>query len=385
MKGTFYDVDTSVITGGMGNDTIVALGKTRNSLYGGGGDDTMEVALSAQKATNYWYADSGTDTVTGGEATDYYYGGVIGAGVVDLGFGDDFAYGGLRASTISGNFGNDIINGSPFGDSLSGGLDNDTITGDFGDDTIYAGDGNDIITGGYGADLIHGDYGDDLIKPSQFGYWAYVRDTVFGGAGNDTITESARSISLHGGSGDDLFQTVGAANIHGDYGNDRFEIGTSGLRVQKDHINQKTNVYAGDGNDKVDVYGAPNDRISIDLGTGKDTATIWQRSDSTYTTVSGGYGSDTFIWKPISGYFQLYYSAALESNLAQGSRDQLFCTQPMSLSVGFLLEDSSFGKNAFVSHVQEGNGWGNVNFIDKNGTTMQVLVPNNVSVSWGLI
>ncbi|MEZ5823293.1 MAG: calcium-binding protein [Geminicoccaceae bacterium] len=168
---------TESSTGGVGTDQTLEITLTSNNA-----SDTFGVAdLSATATTALalqalvggdielsFIGNGGVDTITGSDFDDYIDGG-NGADVLDGGKGDD---------TIDGGGGGDTINGGDGDDTIDGGAGKDTIDGGKGDDTISGGDGNDTIMGGAGKDTIDGGDGNDKL---------------YGNGGADTFTFSTFS------------------------------------------------------------------------------------------------------------------------------------------------------------------------------------------------
>lgn len=148
-------INTSVVTGGVGNSTI----------HGDGGPDT----LLGQDGNDSILADGGNDSVNGGEGHD----------------------------TIRGGFAQDTLNGENGNDWLFGDGGNDTLNGGFGDDRLYGGDGNDNLNGSFGNDTLYGGNNDDTLSGS------FDNDYLSGEAGNDSLSGSFDDDTLIGGAGDD--------------------------------------------------------------------------------------------------------------------------------------------------------------------------------------
>ncbi|WP_245965223.1 Hint domain-containing protein [Paenirhodobacter hankyongi] len=262
-------------------------GNDRDTVYGGGGNDTISTGDDAD------YIDGGTgndsidagcddDTVDGGDGNDV----IVGAEGSDLifgGTGNDTIYGGLApgypdslnvpdATDLRPDNGMDTIHGGDGNDVIYGADDNDMLYGDGGDDYIDGGIDNDTIEGGEGNDTLIGGQGDDYIDGGA------ASDTIDGGEGNDTLIGGEGDDSITGGAGDD--------SIEGGTGQDTIHAGTG---------NDIAN--GGDGDDR--VFGEDGDDLltggqgqdSLDGGAGNDTLTGGQGVD----TLIGGLGSDTFI------------------------------------------------------------------------------------------
>ncbi|MCV3766673.1 hypothetical protein [Rhizobium sp. TRM95796] len=103
------------------------------------------------------------------------------------------------AFSFDGRKGDDYLRSSDQDTDLRGGMGNDTLIG---------GDGDDVLDGETGADRLRADNGDDRILVDNNG------DVAFGGGGDDEfILKPAKR--------------GGDAELHGDAGDDRFEIGKS--------------------------------------------------------------------------------------------------------------------------------------------------------------
>ncbi len=224
-----------LINVGSGNDIVQGSLGSKNTIYGGPGNDALrggyfDDTIYGGPDSDYLRGDDGNDTLYGEGGDDWLFGEngddtLIGAS------GNDRLYGSWGDDTLVGGGDDDYLEGSHnedtiYGDEINGtGIGNDTIYGDDPDvtwidpvthqaipsnDTIYAGMGNDVVYGGVGNDIIHGGAGVDFL---------------YGEAGDDEI---------HGGAdGDYLFGQLGVDKIYGDAGKDA--------------------LYGGDGNDE--LYG----------------------------------------------------------------------------------------------------------------------------------
>lgn len=161
---------------------------------------------------------------------------------------------------------------------LMGTAGRDTLNGGGGDDYIYGGDGHDLIRGGNGNDTIFGGFG---------------HDTVFGGGGDDLIV---------GGPGNDrMWGEAGNDTIFGVSGNNRFG-GGAGDDLLVGGIANDT-IYGGEGNDTIFgnegnnslwgmrgedlIHGSDgNDRI----GGGRGDDTLYGHGGN--DTIFGGMGDD---------------------------------------------------------------------------------------------
>jgi VCBS repeat-containing protein len=162
------------IEGGTGNNFVVAdglsqyivLGVGDDTIYGGGGNDT----IGSHEGNDLLFGDAGDDQVTGG-------------------LGLDTLYGGDGNDTLGGDDGNDLLYGDAGNDLMSGGV---------GNDTLYGGDGNDLLHLSAGDDHLDGGAGDDTaVFSGVFSHYGirydqatetYTVVDVTGVDGTDTIT-----------------------------------------------------------------------------------------------------------------------------------------------------------------------------------------------------
>ncbi len=231
--------------GGAGNDLLVDLSGGTAGLYGGSGDDLLQIA-EARFLGGTVSGGAGNDTLTPGLA-DLSVLTLQDIEVLDLTMGvsaraaqfDAFDTIKLATNplgrvtlTLVSSGGVAVLDLS---DELAGGraavltgsADAEQLTMGAGDDRVDGGAGNDRIFGGLGRDALTGGLGDDAL------YGGDGADTLIGGAGADV---------LDGGAGDDLLQDA--------------DLGAGAI-------------YAGDGNDRVEVFG--NGSGTLDGGAGNDT------------------------------------------------------------------------------------------------------------------
>lgn len=138
---------------GDGDDIIKIAGTQRSTVYGGDGNDDIDLA------ENRW--------------RDF----------IDAAEGDDEIRAGRGQDTIMAGSGNDWVMGDSHGDGdddwIDGGDDNDRLSGMGGNDTIFGGNGKDGLAGGSGNDVLRGGSGDDDFDGGLGD------DALFGGTGND--------------------------------------------------------------------------------------------------------------------------------------------------------------------------------------------------------
>ncbi|MEX6667124.1 hypothetical protein [Pseudomonas sp. W2-17] len=265
-KGTQYD-DTFI--GGNDAENFIG-GAGKDSFNGGNGADgawyvTNYQAVEIDLANNISKggdADGDTfssieniigtsfdDVITGDHLANQLEGGA-GDDVIHGGAGDDFIYGGMVSSTAAvpispGKEGHQA-------DMLYGGEGNDTIrthTADKGS-VIYGEGGNDSLSVNSG--VAHGGVGNDRLAAWGSDY------EVHGNFGNDSFELHGRG-DAHGGEGDDQFVMYNAGSVFGDEGNDVFQmIGVA-------------NAYGGEGSDTYIVESYAGGGIGDEGTTGHDT------------------------------------------------------------------------------------------------------------------
>ena len=126
--------------------------------------------------------------------------------------------------TIFGGSGNDYIRGFEGDDMIEGAAGDDDVNGNQGSDTVYGGEGQDWVRGGKDNDFVDGSAGDDPHVNGNLG-----DDTVRGGIGNDTVYGGQGNDQLWGDTGDDLLSgDLGNDTLTGGFGADRFAFGKGG-------------------------------------------------------------------------------------------------------------------------------------------------------------
>jgi Ca2+-binding RTX toxin-like protein len=177
------------ITTGIGDDTLIQLGRINNTFIAGSGSDTINAGL-------------GIDVVEGGSSdlnnndlltVDY--------SVEDIGTGistttDGFGKGRLyRRSLDDRDLLDEVtfsgierfnVNGTRQGDQIEGSIGSDILTGNAGDDFLTGNRGSDFLSGGDGNDRLVGVYDSNNLVLANFPGAGEV-DTLTGGSGADTF------------------------------------------------------------------------------------------------------------------------------------------------------------------------------------------------------
>ncbi len=193
------------IEGGLGDDSIWALGGA-DLILAGPGDDRVDAGAHADRIEGGDGADeifvgTGTgDRAYGEGGDDLLYGSHEGDDFLSGGEGSDRLYGQGGGDVLEGDAGDDLLDGGGDADILRGGTGDDDLRGGGGDgDQLLGGDGDDVLRGSDdGADFLHGEAGRDVI-------WAF--------AGNDTITAGDGDDVIHGGPGDDTIWGEGGSDL----------------------------------------------------------------------------------------------------------------------------------------------------------------------------
>jgi Ca2+-binding RTX toxin-like protein len=211
-----FNSDGDSLTGGSGNDRLVASGDYRaENFAGGAGNDVFDLtgayeAWAEGGAGNDRFLNPQVETAAiGGPGTDTadfssltrdlvigawedieaagYFGRFSGSDpfLSEIenyvgGSGNDVIIGTAGNNTLDGNGGHDTILGGGGNDLVKGRAGNDRLYGQAGDDVLFGGTGNDLVDGGSGRDALHGEDGNDTLFSRDS-----VADFLSGGFGTD--------------------------------------------------------------------------------------------------------------------------------------------------------------------------------------------------------
>lgn len=300
-----------LVDGGDGGDTILGRGGN-DTIYGGNGND----AIWGEAGNDFIWGGAGTDTIYGGTGDDTYLISAMTGDTADIlieyanqGTDTVLSYtsytlgNNLENLTLlndnaaysgNGNSLNNHIIGNSFNNSLSGWDGNDIVEGEGGNDYIWGDDGSDNLIGGEGNDWLSGGNGNDAL----YG------DEIAGSTtaiGNDT---------LYGGSGNDLlYGGRGSDSLNGGSDNDFLNgYGTTGY----DSLEYDT-LTGGGG---ADTFGLGYNGSWTDiayLGNGYATITDFDRAEGDKIRLGGGIGDYTLEFTNFSG------SSALDTLIKRGS------------------------------------------------------------------
>jgi Ca2+-binding RTX toxin-like protein len=342
-------IDSNLITGGPGNDTVTLTALVTNaSVDLGAGNDTLTLANGTNSATV-----ANTETIIGGTGSDAItLATVANNASIDLGAGNDtLAFGSFtnsasvaRVETLTGGSGNDTITLSSaltaaMSVNLGAGnnrltLNGTTNTGTLSNvATLAGGSGNDaIITA---TALSNGSIdlgaGNDSLTFGNFTNAATVAnvETITGGTGNDSVTLVS---ALAGGTSVDL----GA-------GSNKLTLANGG---NTGTVKNVATLVGGTGSDTVTLGGALVNG-SVDLGSGSDTlnlANFTNRVSVANTeTVHGGSGNDTIV---LTGSVAATVIGGRGMNFVSGN----------SAADRFVFDQNSYGNLTKVLNFSASNG-----------------------------
>jgi Ca2+-binding RTX toxin-like protein len=162
---------TSKMFGGSGGDTLYGSDSASDTLYSG------TVAGGVDSGTNYLYGRGGADTLRGGSARDFIYGGNQNDTIYGAGDNDEL-WGGDHDDWIYGEAGFDVAHGESGNDHIYGGIGEDTLFGEAGIDELFGEADNDTLVGGAGADYLDAGLGKDrLYGFDNFSHASYDGET----------------------------------------------------------------------------------------------------------------------------------------------------------------------------------------------------------------
>ena len=323
--GTWYDSEDKIITGTSGNNTMIFVQASSNTIYAGAGDD--KITLSSGSNNNVVYAESGDDfigsrfarnsTIYGGSGKDtirimtdqtYADGGddddvliaINSAQKLNLngGAGDDtFWFIESAQATATGGAGKDVYHFDPY--YLFGPYHNDVVITDISSEDVIR-MGNDVSEAD-GSELVISKSGDDIIlKDSESGYGTF-NITMKGAAENlDEVSKvTYRSVGLTATLGEifpDFFADTNTDSGSGDDDDDDddeevVEINSAGTAIT---------ILEGYDEDTFDVADYGSKIVTIDGSAVSDDIEIFGNSlankiigSKNKDTLHGGKGKDT--------------------------------------------------------------------------------------------
>ncbi|HLO47473.1 MAG TPA: calcium-binding protein [Kamptonema sp.] len=301
----------------------VIVGLERTTLLGGAGNDSIDGAIGEfQRGKNFYDGGDGGDTILSYAFQDTVLGGDGNDSILSVQGTGTSSQG--AAVTLPGYAGQSI---------LDGGRGNDTIRAAFSTDTMIGGDGNDSLSGIF-TQATGGD-GNDTINAGFAGTNAPLI-TLDGGAGDDRLIGNTTPASgsfpgsrnfMNGGDGNDfiLFGSTGDSLIGNTAGNDTISYATSvsftgtTANVISDFLGNNS-ITGANGRDSI-ITGSGNDILIGGVQTattdGNDTLDAGDGDDQLF----GGFGDDVLIGG--NGSDQIYGGPGAD-NMAGGNGNDTF-------------------------------------------------------------
>ena len=193
-----------------GNDVLIAVEDTGQSLSGGKGNDIL---IGAE----------GSDQLYGGDDNDLLIGNV----------GNDELFGQDGADALFGGYGNDLLSGGAGADQLDGGKGIDTVSYETSDAGVTVNLEDNTATGGHA----NGDTFNDI-------------ENIIGSDFDDRLQGNSEDNSLSGGAGDDIIMSTGGDDtLKGGKGNDILVIADdeAGLTTMGPYVGGDWNIQEVDG------------------------------------------------------------------------------------------------------------------------------------------
>lgn len=223
-------IDSTSDSGGAGHNTLYGFGgddslqafSTTDTLYGGAGNDNYFLYGANETASEQMVSgtdDGGTDTIFVGANW------TLGAGFENLsllGVGNFNGTGNGLTNIIIGNSGNNVLDGQAGADTMQGGL---------GDDFYYVDSQGDVCdeSGGGGTDQVYASVSYALVSGIENLNLMGAGNTLgIGNSGNNIIIGNGGANSLTGNDGNDTLNGgAGTDSLTGGLGNDTLTGGTS--------------------------------------------------------------------------------------------------------------------------------------------------------------
>ncbi|MFI3156858.1 MAG: calcium-binding protein [Methylococcaceae bacterium] len=369
----YYSVDTFVVSGGSGNDTLNA-GGSDDTLTGGAGNDLLnsgsgKAVIDGGLDSDIWQADvSSIASNLIVNAADSQ------VATTPQGKGAGHLIRNIEGFRLNTGGGDDSLNSETYNT-------NDIVLANGGDDTVSLGRGNDVFHGGDGKDTLvlnwtkittnitetntdgwydpaAGMFADHSVyywrtytsgSGDSVKYYAVENFNVSGGSGNDYLRGFDGIDTLKGGAGNDVLNSgAGKASIDGGTGTDIWQADVSlivsGLAVNAKDSQATTqgtlaghfirniegfNLNTGAGKDNLNsenynandivLTNAGDDAVSLGRGNdvfhggdGKDTLTInWQAvtTNITETNTDGWYDPAAGMFADHSAYYWRTYTS----------------------------------------------------------------------------
>jgi Ca2+-binding RTX toxin-like protein len=248
---------TAEVQAGDGHDQVIG-GDLGSTVFGGAGDDLLQ----GGKQADWLFGGSGDDQLLGLDGSGDY---------------------------LDGGSGDDRLHGDGGGDWLAGGAGNDILFGGAGDDTLDGGAGDDTLDGGAGSDTYIHRAGDGMTRIVDAGGASDINTLILSGVDPDQVVVRRSS------SGDDLLISLTSAP------GDVIEIlgqalaehaGVDAIQFDDGTVWSRSQLLAAAGAPAGAVTASSgNGTLSVSGGLGDDALT----AAVNLSTLSGGYGSDTYV------------------------------------------------------------------------------------------
>jgi hypothetical protein len=294
-EGLASRVNRVTIDGGAGNEWIDVentLAGVPVEVDGGPGDDRIEVSPFAQFMDNIGGSlsingDDGNDTIVLHDEKDRFGDSyrITTHGVTRV-FMAPITYGSVEYLTLDAGTGGNSIDASTAAGgprlTIDAGAGNDTVLGSAGPDTLLGGPGDDRLSGGAGNDVLDGGIGNDTLSGGMGD------DVMSGNVGDDTINLDGGADTAYG----DYYDPID--NVAIGYGNET-------INVTATAVGSVTKIYAGAGNDTVNVGNGNLDllpgAVAVNGGSGLDTIHVNDQTapyNDTYTVTNTRLGRSIF-------------------------------------------------------------------------------------------
>lgn len=327
----------NVLTGGAGNDTyVVGTGDSTVEVAGGGNDtvqsavtwtlgtevenltltgttaingtgNTLNNVLIGNSAANILSGGTGADTMQGGLGNDTYVVDNISDVVTEnLNEGTDLVQSsvtytlsanvenltltGTTAINATGNALNNTLTGNTGANILDGGAGADTMVGGTGNDTYYVDNVGDVTTEAASAGT------DTVISSISWALATNLENLTLSGTANINATGNTLANVLTGNAGDNILDGgTGTDTMIGGLGNDTFvldvatDIVTEGLNAGTDTVQSKVTYTLGANVENLTLTGT----TAIN-GTGNALDNVLT-GNSAANVLTGGAGNDTYV------------------------------------------------------------------------------------------
>jgi Ca2+-binding RTX toxin-like protein len=354
----------ATITGGAGNDTLIASG-LGDSLDGGAGDDLFIVPAG----TNTVNGGTGFDTIqvdgtNGGDTISVNQAGGVATLAVNASASTN-TVASIELIHVQGLMGNDTVtltgsDTSATADDGGDGTDRVNATGYAAATSLYGGSGDDTITGGSAADYLDGGDGYDYLAGGLG------NDSIEGGSGSDQITYNA-------GDGQDV--------VDGGEGNNILIVNglTAGANTFNAYpISGSPTEFRVDLNGLVPAVSAASIQgLNLNGGTAADTFNIADMTGTSLTDVTVNLGvdtvADTVNWTGTASDDSIVVGGDASNNVTVGG-----------LTVKATVQNAAFGPGATLVDTVNVDGSLGSDWMAASQTLGAIPVKVGLSGGWGM-